>query len=787
VRARSSLVWVVGAFLLVGAGCRNLTLPDKKLACSAARTCPSPYQCHKDNFCYRGAETDAAQDQSQDQASPDAFDGGPDLQSMDAPGPSDAITSDIGTIVTPKVTVTIQRSGNGSVTGTGVNCTDASCAISLDAGSSLILAATAATDSDFKSWSGCDTTADTHCTLLDITTDKQVSVTFATKGANFVIIKAGNGTGTVAATWAGGGSLSCGTNCSGTIPQGTQVTLQATPAALSSLTWGAPCSGAGPCVITVGAGGATATATFTLAKYALTVNATGAGTVTGAGGISCATFPCTTMVDAGSSVTLTATPAAQYDFAGWTGCSSAAGAQCTVTSISAATPVSASFTLKQVAVTIQHSGNGSVTGTGGINCTGVSCVANESIGTTLSLMAVAAADSHFTGWTGDCTGTTNPCVLTSIAAAKNVTAAFTLNNASFTISKAGTGSGTVSATWPGGGNLSCGATCSASIAPGTVVTLTATPGTGSAFTAWSSCAGTGTCTATVVAGGTTVGATFTINQFLLSAAITGPAGTGSVLSATAGVVINCGSTCAASVNYGTVVQLVATPSSSGAFAQWTGCDSVTGTTCNVSITKTTLVTASFTRRNGFACGGTGDCSSKFCVSGICCGTACDGACDASCGTGICAHQPARTLCGTSQSTQPGHNDLELLCDAVGNCTGPKVLCGHPGDGNVFCQTGANACCDLGTFDAGSGTSSYAWGCYAVATCDGSNGANCNDSSDCPLGQICTAGGSFGIYWNVCRPAGSGSEYCNPNSSAPQCLSGGTCHPENGVSDNGYCL
>ncbi len=60
-----------------------------------------------------------------------------------------------------------------------------------------------------------------------------------------------------------------------------------------------------------------------------------------------------------------------------------------------------------------------------------------------------------------------------------------------TVSKAGTGSGTVS-----GGGISCGTTCSASYASGTSVTLTAAAASGSAFVGWSgACSGaSATCT-----------------------------------------------------------------------------------------------------------------------------------------------------------------------------------------------------------------------------------------------------------------------------------------------------
>ncbi len=74
-----------------------------------------------------------------------------------------------------------------------------------------------------------------------------------------------------------------------------------------------------------------------------------------------------------------------------------------------------------------------------------------------------------------------------------------------TVTKGGTGSGTVS-----GSTISCGSTCSKTAIPtGTSITLTASPASGSTFTGWSGggCTGTGSCTVTILTH-TTVTATF---------------------------------------------------------------------------------------------------------------------------------------------------------------------------------------------------------------------------------------------------------------------------------------
>lgn len=76
-----------------------------------------------------------------------------------------------------------------------------------------------------------------------------------------------------------------------------------------------------------------------------------------------------------------------------------------------------------------------------------------------------------------------------------------------TVSKAGSGSGTITST-PAG--IECGGSCSANYEEGSVVTLTAKPASGSSFTGWSGagCSGTGTCEVRVDSD-QTITATFT--------------------------------------------------------------------------------------------------------------------------------------------------------------------------------------------------------------------------------------------------------------------------------------
>ncbi|RUQ34481.1 MAG: hypothetical protein EKK69_15520, partial [Candidatus Competibacteraceae bacterium] len=79
-----------------------------------------------------------------------------------------------------------------------------------------------------------------------------------------------------------------------------------------------------------------------------------------------------------------------------------------------------------------------------------------------------------------------------------VTATFTLDTYTLTVTKAGAGAatGTVSSS-PAG--IACGSDCTEGYAPGTLVTLTATAGSGYIFTGWSGagCSGTDPCAVTM--------------------------------------------------------------------------------------------------------------------------------------------------------------------------------------------------------------------------------------------------------------------------------------------------
>ena len=176
--------------------------------------------------------------------------------------------------------------------------------------------------------------------------------------------------------------------------------------------------------------------------------------------------------------------------------------------VTAATEVTATFTLSQYSVTVQKAGNGAGTvssDVGGISC-GATCSANLDYGSHVTLSAQAAAGSTFTGWSGGGCSGTGTCMVT-VSTAVGVTATFTLSQYALSVQKTGTGTGTVTSNAAG---ISCGATCSASFNYNTPVTLSASPSSDSTFTGWSGggCSGATTCVVTVTAA-TSVTATFT--------------------------------------------------------------------------------------------------------------------------------------------------------------------------------------------------------------------------------------------------------------------------------------
>jgi len=176
-----------------------------------------------------------------------------------------------------------------------------------------------------------------------LTSDTTVTATFdSAPPPTLTVTPAGAGTGSVTSAPAG---VDCGATCAFSFPYGTSATLTATPAAGSVFSgWsGGGCSGTGTCTLTLNAN-TTVTATFGLAPSTLTITraGTGTGTVTSAPvGVNCGAT-CASSFAHGTSITLTAAPAAGSLFSGWSGGGCSGTGICTLT-LNADTTVTATF------------------------------------------------------------------------------------------------------------------------------------------------------------------------------------------------------------------------------------------------------------------------------------------------------------------------------------------------------------------------------------------------------------------------------------------------------------
>jgi phospholipase C len=217
--------------------------------------------------------------------------------------------------------------------------------------------------------------------------------------------------------------INCGSACIATFSSGTKVTLSATPSSGDSFAnWSGACSGSSPtCTLTMN-GSTAVSATFNHTQVQLSVSETGGGTITSSpAGINCGAI-CSTDFNTGSSVTLTATPAAGNSFNGWTGACSGSSTTCALV-LNAASSVAASFNATRVQLSVSETGSGTGTITSnpaGIDCQ--SCAANFPVGSTVTLTAAPNASFVFNGWSGACSGT-GTCTV-SLNAAASVVASF---------------------------------------------------------------------------------------------------------------------------------------------------------------------------------------------------------------------------------------------------------------------------------------------------------------------------------------------------------------------------
>jgi hypothetical protein len=159
-------------------------------------------------------------------------------------------------------------------------------------------------------------------------------------------------------------------------------------------------------------------------------------------------------------------------------------------------------------VSVAGSGGGSVRSLdSAVDCPASRCTVTAAAGTRYTLQAAAASGSHFSVWTGACSGT-GACEVV-LMQDQTVAASFDKDGTTTHVLKVdvnGTGKVTSQPT-----GIDCGSACSASFNEGASVTLTATAPAGWEFAGWSgACSGSGGCTVNL-AGDTAVLATFASN------------------------------------------------------------------------------------------------------------------------------------------------------------------------------------------------------------------------------------------------------------------------------------
>lgn len=412
------------------------------------------------------------------------------------------------------------------------------------------------------------------------------------------------------------GAVSCpGANCTVAVPRGALLTLNATPAAgFSFQGWSEGCSGTqNPLAVTVQQA-TRCVATFAQVRHSLTLTVAGgpnAGSVaskdgppptllcrstSATGDVCSATFPVST------NVTLVPTLAGTSNTVVWQGCDTDNGLQGCLVTMNRDRPVKAEFGTQSFTVTVGRAGTGEGTITssdGNINC-GARCQRNYIGNATVTLTAQAASSSVFTSWSGDCAGT-NPTVAVTVTKVTSCTAAFTVLPRTLTVTKAGTGAGTVTSA---DNRINCGTVCRADFNSGTTVALTAVPAANSVFAGWTDgCTGSAAAANVLLDVNRTCTATFNLRSFALTVTKAG-SGEGTVTSQPAG--INCGGTCNANFNVGQSVTLTAAATAGSVFGGWTGaCASSNANTATVLMDAVKTCGVTFTRQFELAVAFTG--------------------------------------------------------------------------------------------------------------------------------------------------------------------------------------
>ena len=327
---------------------------------------------------------------------------------------------------TQSFSLQVAVTGMGTVTSSpsGINCGN-DCSEAYESGTNVGLTAQPDEGYEFVSWSGsCNGSGSCN---VSMSAQRTVTAEFRQIAAEEYTLQVSvTGSGNISSSPSG---IDCGSDCAEIYQSGTVVSLTATPdSGFEFIGWTGACTGTGAWQVTV-TDNLSAAAEFReigVESFTLTVSAPQNGTITSSPlGIDCGS-DCSQSYEANTSVTLTATPNEGFEFTSWAGdCS---GTSCSLT-MSQARSVSATFqavAVESFEVTVNVSGNGSVSSSPtGINC-GSDCSETYEDGTDLLLFATPDSGYKLSAWSGACSGNVD-CNLT-VDQNLSVTATFVEDN-----------------------------------------------------------------------------------------------------------------------------------------------------------------------------------------------------------------------------------------------------------------------------------------------------------------------------------------------------------------------
>lgn len=239
-------------------------------------------------------------------------------------------------------------------------------------------------------------------------------------------------------------------------------------------------------------------------------------------------------------------------------------------------------------------GQGSVTFSpaGSRTSCSVNCLNAYALNTVVTLTAVQAPGSVFSGWSGACSGT-GPCQLT-MSQARQVTAGFASTTAEVRVlsyTKQGSGPGTVTFV-PAGSAASCSSNCTSNFVRNTFVTLLETVPAGSVFRGWrGACFGLSDCRV-LMNSNVAVSAVFEALPIQRLSFTKEGSGAGTVSFTTSNSATSCSGSCTQEFFQGQRVTLTPQANQGSRFAGWRGnCSGISS--CTLDMNAARAVTAVF--------------------------------------------------------------------------------------------------------------------------------------------------------------------------------------------------